>query len=88
LDDKIMKVEEEHKMPYVTSWEKSAELRGIKLGEEQGVKKGERRGERNGKKKEKVDVARRMLNDKFSVDNIVKYTGLKNKEVEALKNCC
>ena len=45
---------------------------GIKIGEERGKKRG------------KVETAKRMLIDGVSIENIVKYTGLKEKEIEKL----
>ena len=45
---------------------------GIKIGEERGKKRG------------KVETAKRMLIDGVSIENIVKYTGLKEKEIESL----
>ena len=35
-------------------------------------------------KEEKIETARRMLNDNVSIENVVKYTGLTEKEVRAL----
>jgi predicted transposase/invertase (TIGR01784 family) len=37
-------------------------------------------------KEEKRETAKRMLNDDFSIESIVKYTGLTEKEVKALMN--
>ncbi len=66
LTKKIAILEEEYKMPYVTSWE--------------------RLGEKKGKKEEKLDTAKRMLLDNFSIEKVIKYTGLTEKEVKALMN--
>jgi predicted transposase YdaD len=60
--------------------EKIGKKIGKKIGEEIGEKRGERRGEKRGK----IESARRMLMDGISIGNIVKYTGLKEKEIEKL----
>ena len=65
-------IEEEYKMPYVTSWER--------IGMKEGMKKGEIKGKKEGK----IEAARRMLMDDFSVEQVIKYTGLTQKEVKAL----
>jgi predicted transposase/invertase (TIGR01784 family) len=64
LNYEISKLEEEYKMPYVTSWERG------------GIKKGV--------KQEKLETARRMLNDGVSIEKIAKYTGLSEKEIRQL----
>ena len=66
LTKKIALLEEEYKMPYVTSWE--------------------RLGEKKGKKEEKLETAKRMLLDNISIEKVIKYTGLTEKEVKALIN--
>jgi predicted transposase/invertase (TIGR01784 family) len=53
---------------------------GIKIGEERGEERGEKRGEKRGK----IETARRMLIDGVSIETIIKYTGLKGKEIEKL----
>ena len=70
LFEEIIKIEEEHKMPYVTSWERTAE----------------KRGEKRGEKKEKLKTARRMLNDDMPIERIIKYTGLTEEEIKGLTN--
>lgn len=68
LTEKIIKFEEENKMPYVTSWEKI----------------GEKKGKKEGKKEEKLETAKRMLLNNFSIEQVVTITGLTEKEVKAL----
>ena len=43
-------------------------------------------GKEKGIKEEKRETARRMLNDDFPIESIVKYTGLTEKEVKELMN--
>ncbi len=43
LIEKIIKLEEENKMPYVTSWERMAKAAGVKEGKEAGVKEEKRK---------------------------------------------
>jgi predicted transposase/invertase (TIGR01784 family) len=70
LSEKISILEEEYKMPYVTSWERIAKKEGEKRGEEKGL----------------VKTAKRMLEDNISIENIAKYTGLTEKEIKSLLN--
>ncbi len=53
-------------------------------GRKDGVKIGEERGEKRGIEKTKLETAKRMLSDGLSIKNIVKYTGLREKEIEKL----
>jgi predicted transposase/invertase (TIGR01784 family) len=39
-----------------------------------------------GKKEEKFETAKRMLLDNISIEKVIKYTGLTEKEVKALIN--
>lgn len=70
LKKEIKKIEEEFKMPYLASWERSAQ----------------KEGKKEGKKEEKIETAKRMLMDDISIDMVIKYTGLTEKEVKALMN--
>jgi predicted transposase/invertase (TIGR01784 family) len=45
---------------------------------------GEKKGLKEGVKKAKLEIAKRMLEDGFSIESIVKYTGLTEDEVKAL----
>jgi predicted transposase YdaD len=79
-------------MPYIPSWERSAEKRGMergekigeKRGEKIGKKRGEKIGERRGVQKAKLEIAKRMLNDGLSVELIRKCTLLSEKEIKTL----
>ena len=44
----------------------------------------EKIGEKKGEKKGKLETAKRMLLDNFSIEKVIKYTGLTEKEVKAL----
>jgi len=57
-------------MPHVTTWERTAEKRGEKIGERKG----------------KLETARRMLSDDVPIDRIIKYTGLTEEEIKGLVN--
>ena len=61
-------------MPYVTSWEKIGEKKGEKIGEKKGVKK------------EKFETAKRMLNEDFPIETIIKCTELTEEEIKSLMN--
>ena len=45
---------------------------------------GKKEGKREGKKEGNIETAKRMLLDNVSIENIIKYTGLKEKEIKAL----
>jgi hypothetical protein len=72
FSSEIIKLEEEHKMPYVTSWERIAK------------REGKREGKVEGKEEEKREVALKMLQDGMSIEKIASYTGLTEKEVKEL----
>jgi predicted transposase/invertase (TIGR01784 family) len=44
---------------------------------------GKKMGEKKGKREEKIETARRMLLDNVSIKNVIKYTGLSEKEIKA-----
>jgi hypothetical protein len=69
LKEEIKKIEEEFKMPYLASWERSAR----------------KEGKTEGANEEKTKTAKRMLDDNLSIEMISKYTGLSAKEIEKLK---
>jgi predicted transposase/invertase (TIGR01784 family) len=58
------------------------ENRGHKLGLEEGIEKGIEKGRTEGANKRNFDIAKTMLQDKVSIENISKYTGM---SVEAIK---
>ncbi|MGD2084652.1 MAG: hypothetical protein PVH61_00565 [Candidatus Aminicenantes bacterium] len=70
LSKKIEKLEEDYKMPYVTSWERIAK----------------KEGKREGMKAKAKESAKRMLEDGMPIETISKYTGLTEKEIKALIN--
>jgi len=72
LSEEITQLEEEYKMPHVTSWERIAKKEGKIKGIEEGMEK---------KAKE---TARKMLEDGLPIETIIKYTGLSEKEIKEL----
>ena len=68
LTQEVTKIEEEHKMRYVTSWER----KGIEKGIEKGV---------NLKARE---TARKMLSDNLPLETIEKYTDLPKEEIKKM----
>jgi len=50
------------------------------------MQEGMQEGMENGKKENAREVAKRMLNDDFPIEKIIKYTGLTEKEVKELLN--
>jgi hypothetical protein len=74
LSERIEKLEEDYKMPYVTSWERIAK------------KEGKKEGKREGMEAKAKETAKRMLEDGMPIETISKYTGLTEKEIKALMN--
>jgi len=64
-------------MPYVTTWERRAEMKG----REEGVVL----GKKEGKIEEKTDIAKRLLRKGISLDIISETTGLSRPEIESLE---
>jgi len=73
ISDEIISIEEEYKMPYVTTWERRAKEEGVVLGMEKGARN------RN------IEIARKMIVEGISLDIICKTTGLSRPEVESLQ---
>ena len=57
---------------------------GIMLGEKRGEERGEERGKKQGSMNEKLIIARRMIEMKYSKEQIVDITKLTKQEVEEL----
>jgi hypothetical protein len=93
ISDEIISIEKEYKMPYVTTWERRAEMKGreegIVLGQEKGIALGQEKwfglGREKGMIEEKTEIARRMLKKGISLDIILETTGLSRSEVESLE---
>ncbi len=66
LNQDVMKLAEEYKMPYITSFEKIAEERGIKKGRKEG----------------KLETARRFLRRGIDINIIADETGLTKEEIK------
>ena len=49
-----------------------------------GVKRGEKRGRKEGEKLGKMQTAKEMLKDNFSIEAIIKYTGLSSSVIEQI----
>ena len=68
--------------------EKAAFSCGVRQGETRGIgigkALGEARGEKNGRKAMSIETAKGMLKDKLDKKLIIKYTGLTEKEIEAI----
>lgn len=71
--NQIPKDEVNHIMELMTSWEKK------------GLKKGREEGRQEGKIEAKVEIAKLMLADNHPIENIRKWTGLTDVEIEKLK---
>jgi len=68
----IKKIEEESKMEFVPLWERDIH------------KEGKKEGRKEGRKDERIETAKRMLNDNLPVEIIAKYTGLSQEEIKTL----
>ena len=56
-----------------------------RVGLQQGLEKGIEQGIEQGAKQEKIEIAKKMLKDGISIENISKYTNLTTQEIEKLK---
>lgn len=72
LSEKIIKIEEDYKMAYVSSWERIAKKDGL----EEGLKLGE--------EKAKTETARELLKRGVATDIISGATGLPKEEIDKL----
>ena len=57
---------------------------GIMLGEKRGEERGEERGEKRGEMQKALDIARRMLEKNYPIEQVVDLTMLTKQEVEEL----
>jgi hypothetical protein len=76
LSEKISKIEEVHKMPYVTSWERIAKKDGEKIGKKIGEKIGEKKG--------KLETARELIKNGVDINIIARATGFPKEEIKKL----
>jgi len=72
-------------MPYVTTWERRAEMKGQEKGIALGKEKWFGLGREKGMIEEKTEIARRMLRKGISLDIISETTGLSRPEVESIQ---
>jgi hypothetical protein len=68
LGEEIIQLEEEYKMPYVTSWERIAKKEGMKEGMREG----------------KLETARELLKRGVDIHTIAEATGFSPEEIEQL----
>lgn len=68
LSEEISKIEEEHKMAYVTSWEKIAKKEGKREGKREGI----------------LETAQRMIKKGIDKETIIEVTGFSREELETL----
>ena len=59
-------------------------MRGKIEGLKEGEKKGKLEGLKEGEKKRTIEIASEMLKDNESIEKIMKYTGLTEKEISAI----
>jgi len=64
-------------MPYVTTWERRAEMKG----QEKGIALGMEKGAHN----RNIEIARKLLRKGISLDIISETTGLSRSKVESLQ---
>ena len=57
---------------------------GIKEGMKQGIKEGRAEGRKEGRKSEKIELAKKMKNKGFSIQEIIDITELSKEEVEKI----
>jgi predicted transposase/invertase (TIGR01784 family) len=59
--------------------------KGVKKGIETGKKEGLEEGRKEGEQKEKIEIAKNLLNMGFNNEQIMKATGLSPENIERLK---
>ena len=59
--------------------------KGVQKGMEMGMEKGMQKGMEKGMEANRLETAKRMLDDKIGVDLVVRYTGLSLEQIQALK---
>lgn len=59
-------------------------INGIEGSREEGFAEGLTKGEEKGKKEKQIEIVKNMLKEKFSIEVIVKITGLKRDEIEEI----
>jgi predicted transposase/invertase (TIGR01784 family) len=65
---------------------KGLKEREFNEGKKEGIKEGKIEGKKEGKTEEKIEIAKKMLESEFEVDQISNLTGLTQKEVNEIKN--
>ena len=64
----------------------SAISHATKIGKEEGIKERNKGTvKKNGKKEEKINVAKKLLKMKMTVEQVEEATGLTKKEIEEIK---
>ena len=63
----------------------TAKREGIAEGMEKGMKEGLEKGRAEGMNQRSLDIARNMLADGVDINQIMKYSGLTQKQIEKLK---
>ncbi len=96
LKQEIDTIEEEHKMPYVTSWERTArqegleagliegQQMGLKQGKQVGLKQGKQVGLKEGEKRRNIEIAKKLIARGIDLNLIAETTGLSRKEIDKL----
>ena len=59
---------------------------GRQEGRQEGMQEGIKKGKREGEKKEKIETAKRMLNENLPINIIIKATELTKEEIENIRN--
>ena len=63
----------------------TAKREGIAEGMEKGMKEGLEKGRSEGMNQRSLDIARNMLADGVDINQIMKYSGLTQEQIEKLK---
>jgi hypothetical protein len=79
--NEVHAIEEMFKMPYVTTFERLATEKGIEIGIERGIE----RGVGQGISKNTREIAMRMLERGFPVEDIIEITMLSGTEIKSLQ---
>lgn len=78
FDQEISKFQEEHKMPYMTSWEKRGHEKGLLEGRQEGLLEGRQEGLLEGKRESALNLLKLGV---ISADQIFAATGLRPEDL-------
>ncbi len=91
--EKLNKISEDEKMQRIAELrekaimdEKAIYVRGVDVGKEEGMQQGIQQGKEQGQKEKQIEIAKKMLEENESIEKIMIYTGLSEKEIKKINS--